>query len=315
MKEDSPQSPISDQGDTPPVLLIVDDSRLMRVAIGRLLKKDYLLYEAADGEDAWEKLSSETSIDGVFSDLLMPRLDGFGLLDRMRNSPDERLRQMPFVLVTGKDGCEESLLKDVRQRGGHNVIGKPFTASEVKDRAREMLVEISMRSGVEEQARREAEAQAQREAAEQARRVAEERARREAEEQARRVAEERARCEAEEQARRAAEERARREAEAQARRAAEERARREAEAQARRAAEERARREAEELARREKLERARRMAEEWARREAEEAARRFSPLGGFFVRLILPLLHLSNLLTGVPGSERIADLKSRLGRK
>ena len=106
---------------------------------------------------------------------------------------------------------------------------------------------------------------------EQARRAAEEQARREAAEAARRAAEEQARREAEEAARRAAEEQARREAEEAARRAAEEQACREAEEAARRAAEEQARREAEEAARREAEEAARRAAEEQARIAAEAA--------------------------------------------
>jgi len=328
MNDDSPQSPVPDQGEASPLLLIVDDSRLMRVAIGKLLRKDYLLVEAVDGEDAWEKLSAHEEIQGVFSDLLMPRLDGFGLLERMRNASEDRLRQMPFVLITGKDGSEQTLLNEVRKRGGNNVIGKPFTASEVKDRAKEMLTAAAFPDAAKEQAQREAEEQARRAAEEQARRAAEEQARREAEEQARRAAEEQARRAAEEQARREAEEQARRAAEEQARRAAEEQARRAAEEQARREAEEQARREAaeqdepasEEEPRREEQERAtreawaraRRTAEEWARSEAEQQVDRFSPAKAFVVRLALPWLRLSNLLLRIPTEERIEALKRRL---
>ena len=296
MNDDSPQSPDPDQGEASPLLLIVDDSRLMRVAIGKLLRKDYLLVEAVDGEDAWEKLSSHEEIQGVFSDLLMPRLDGFGLLERMRNASEDRIRQMPFVLITGKDGSEQTLLDEVRKRGGNNVIGKPFTASEVKDRAKEMLAAAALPDVAEEQAQREAE--------EQARRAAEEQARREAEEQARRAAEEQARRAAEEQARRAAEEQARIEAEEQAPA--------EAEGQEESGREDQARRDEEERATREAWVRARRTAEEWARSEAEREADRFSPAKGFWVRLALPWLRLSNLLLRIPTEERIEALKRRL---
>ena len=312
MNDDSPQSPVPDQGEASPLLLIVDDSRLMRVAIGKLLRKDYLLVEAVDGEDAWEKLSAHEEIQGVFSDLLMPRLDGFGLLERMRNASEDRLRQMPFVLITGKDGSEQTLLNEVRKRGGNNVIGKPFTASEVKDRAKEMLTAAAFPDAAKEQAQREAEEQARRAAEEQARRAAEEQAQREAEEQARRAAEEQARRAAEEQARREAEEQARREAEEQARRAAEEQARREAAEQDEPASEEEPRREEEERATREAWARARRTAEEWARSEAEQQVDRFSPAKAFVVRLALPWLRLSNLLLRIPTEERIEALKRRL---
>ena len=74
-----------------PTLLIVDDSRLMRHALRKILKDDFNLVEAADGEEAWEMLQAEPTIQAIFSDLSMPNLDGYGLLERVRNSGETRI--------------------------------------------------------------------------------------------------------------------------------------------------------------------------------------------------------------------------------
>ena len=76
---------------TKPRILAVDDSRVMRVAIKKILGTDYDVTEAEHGEDAWTLLTNDPTINVVFTDLNMPYLDGYGLLDRMRQSDDARL--------------------------------------------------------------------------------------------------------------------------------------------------------------------------------------------------------------------------------
>jgi Tol biopolymer transport system component len=125
-----------------------------------------------------------------------------------------------------------------------------------------------------EQARQEAEQQAQREAAAQARQEAEQQAQREAAAQAQREAEQQAQREAAAQAQREAEARAQQEAEAQAQQEAEARTRQEAEQQAQREAEGRARQEAEQQARQEAAAQAQQEAEERTRQETRRKSRR-----------------------------------------
>jgi two-component system cell cycle response regulator len=59
-----------------PTILVVDDSRLMRVAARKLLNSDFEILEAEDGETAWDILQSNRQINLVMSDLSMPNLDG-----------------------------------------------------------------------------------------------------------------------------------------------------------------------------------------------------------------------------------------------
>ena len=72
---------------TDPVrILVVDDSRLARMALASKLRGTYQVHEESDGESAWQKLLVDPSISAVISDLQMPRLDGAGLVQRVRAS-------------------------------------------------------------------------------------------------------------------------------------------------------------------------------------------------------------------------------------
>jgi len=179
-----------------PTLLIVDDSRLMRHALRKILKDDFNLVEAADGEEAWEKLQTETNIQAIFSDLSMPNLDGYGLLERVRNSGETRISRLPFIVITGKEGEHASLREEAQTRGANDVVCKPFKSEEIIGMTKTYLSQ-------DEQS--DTEAEAQRQAEETARLAAEEESRRVAEAaEAQRQAEETARLAAEEEARRAA---------------------------------------------------------------------------------------------------------------
>ena len=90
-----------------PQILIADDSRVVRKSLVQHLQGHFSLREEADGDAAWQTLVLDPSIKGVISDLQMPKLDGYGLLERLRTSKLKRLRQMPFILVSGEEAEEE----------------------------------------------------------------------------------------------------------------------------------------------------------------------------------------------------------------
>jgi CheY-like chemotaxis protein len=90
-----------------PHALIADDSRIVRATLSKHLSDVFDFSEALDGEEAWECLLRDDSIDLLITDLIMPRLDGYGLLRRMRASRSDHLREMPVVVVSGTDDLEE----------------------------------------------------------------------------------------------------------------------------------------------------------------------------------------------------------------
>jgi len=118
-----------------PRILAVDDSRVMRVAIKKILGKDYDVIEAEHGEDAWTLLINDDTIQVVFTDLSMPYLDGYGLLNRMRTSDDTRLQDMPVIIITGKEDDDQAK-QQALDRGASDFISKPFESIQLQARAK-----------------------------------------------------------------------------------------------------------------------------------------------------------------------------------
>jgi len=118
-----------------PRILAVDDSRVMRKAMTRVLGKDYDVVEANDGEDAWTILTNDADIQVVFTDLSMPYLDGFGLLQRMRDSEEVRFQDMPVIIITGKDDDDETKERALNM-GASDFITKPFDSVQLRARAK-----------------------------------------------------------------------------------------------------------------------------------------------------------------------------------
>lgn len=114
-------------------ILVVDDSRLMRVAVRKILKDGFDLVEAADGEDGWDTLVHDPSIEVVISDLSMPHLDGFGLLQRIRNSGADRIREIPVVIITGNEDDEATKQKALAA-GATDFVTKPFDSIQLRAR-------------------------------------------------------------------------------------------------------------------------------------------------------------------------------------
>ncbi len=118
-----------------PRILAVDDSRVMRRAMGKVLGREYDVVEAEHGEDAWTRLLNDPAIQVVFTDLSMPYLDGFGLLERMRQADDPRLQAMPVIIITGKDDDEETK-QAALDKGASDFITKPFDSVQLQARAK-----------------------------------------------------------------------------------------------------------------------------------------------------------------------------------
>ncbi|MDH5436916.1 MAG: response regulator, partial [Gammaproteobacteria bacterium] len=118
-----------------PHVLVVDDSRLMRVAVKKILKQDYRLSEAVDGETGWEALIKDDSIQVVISDLSMPNLDGFGLLEKIRTSADERIKNIPVIIITGAEDDDVTRTRAL-DCGASDFVTKPFDSVQLRARTR-----------------------------------------------------------------------------------------------------------------------------------------------------------------------------------
>ena len=120
----SPSRPVA-QSPSPRVLL-ADDNADIREYTRRLLGRLYEVEVVADGLAALN-VARERAPDLVLTDVMMPGLDGFGLLRELR--ADERLKTVPVILISARAG-EESVASGL-EAGADDYLVKPFSAREL----------------------------------------------------------------------------------------------------------------------------------------------------------------------------------------
>jgi diguanylate cyclase (GGDEF)-like protein len=118
-------------------VLVVDDSKFVRTTFASILKASFGVREDKDGEDAWQSINGDPSIVMVFTDLDMPRLDGFGLLQRIRASADRRIKELPVVVISGNEAAP--MKQRARDLGANDFISKSADAAEVLSRLDNVL--------------------------------------------------------------------------------------------------------------------------------------------------------------------------------
>lgn len=115
-------------------ILVVDDEISIRQALRRYLEAlGHTVLEAGDGVDALAVLK-EKAVDLAFVDLMMPRMDGLGLLSRMRS-------EYPATKVVVVSGYDEVFDLAQREKDVVKIVQKPFRLSEVGDAVRSALGE------------------------------------------------------------------------------------------------------------------------------------------------------------------------------
>lgn len=116
-------------------VLLVDDSKVMRKAALKMLSDEFDVVTAEDGVDGWRQLESDTSIQVVFTDLSMPKLDGYGLLRKIRMAEDTGVNAMPVIIVTGAEN-DDAAREKALDMGATDFITKPFNSTDLLARAR-----------------------------------------------------------------------------------------------------------------------------------------------------------------------------------
>ncbi|WP_420316000.1 response regulator [Ekhidna sp.] len=107
-------------------VLIVEDHKELRSYLQSILSSDYRVYLAANGSSALDILQSE-KIDLILTDLMMPYMDGFELVDHLKK--DKELKKIPVVVVSARTDKKEKL--NLISKGAEDVISKPFDKEEL----------------------------------------------------------------------------------------------------------------------------------------------------------------------------------------
>ncbi len=143
---------MSDQSVDKPQILVVDDSKVIRLAARKMLGKDYEIHLAEDGAIAWDMLQANNNISVAFTDLSMPNMDGMQLLENIRGSSEDHIANLPVIIMTGHDDSD-SIKQSVFDAGATDFITKPFESIDLLSRAKayarlsRKVVELEKKTG------------------------------------------------------------------------------------------------------------------------------------------------------------------------
>jgi two-component system alkaline phosphatase synthesis response regulator PhoP len=121
--------------DTRQKILIVDDEFDALTALKRALESDnYNVVEAADGLSAIKKVKTEKP-DIVLLDLMMPEIDGFEVLKRLKSDP--LYKHVPIIMLTAKGEINDKI--EGIEIGADDYVTKPFNLNEIRARIKMVL--------------------------------------------------------------------------------------------------------------------------------------------------------------------------------
>ena len=120
-------------------ILVVDDEEAIREVVSTMLEsKGYHCMTVPNGRAAQEQVKRATP-DLILSDMIMPEMDGLGLLRAVRGHP--AVRKLPFILITGRGDRE--LVVTAAQAGVNNYLVKPFTEAMLRQKMEEVMGKLS----------------------------------------------------------------------------------------------------------------------------------------------------------------------------
>ena len=112
-------------------ILIVDDSEMNRAILSEILSEEYDIVEADSGESCIDKLRQyEREISLVLLDIVMPGMDGFGVLNYMNRH--HYLEDIPVIMISSEDSTE--VVRRAYEMGVSDYINRPFDAGVVHRR-------------------------------------------------------------------------------------------------------------------------------------------------------------------------------------
>jgi DNA-binding response OmpR family regulator len=121
--------------DGQPVILAADDDPDIRELVAfRLERSGYTVLQASDGEEALA-LALEHTPDLAVLDVMMPKMDGFEVVRRLR--AEEATKRMPIIMLTAR--AQDSDVEEGFDAGADDYLRKPFSPQELRARVQSIL--------------------------------------------------------------------------------------------------------------------------------------------------------------------------------
>src|SRR6056297_567845 len=121
------------------VLLVEDESFLRKMASKQLVKEGFSVYEAKDGEEGL-KTFEESDPDIVLLDIILPTIDGFQILEKIRGNDDKKKAQTPVIMLSNLG--QDSDIKKAKDMGANDFMVKAnFTSREIAQKLKDFFKE------------------------------------------------------------------------------------------------------------------------------------------------------------------------------
>ena len=134
---------VSSDGDTDKsTLLLIDDNAELLYIMKEIFKEKYSVWTAADGQQAWDKLSNH-EVDMIICDVMLPDINGWELCTRIKS--DLRFNHIPVVILTAKNGIDDRIAS--YDAGADGYIAKPFEMKVLFARVDNLIRSFKMRQG------------------------------------------------------------------------------------------------------------------------------------------------------------------------
>jgi DNA-binding response OmpR family regulator len=119
-------------------ILVADDEQDIRELVAyRLSRAGYTVIQARDGEEAYQLAAAGQGLDLAVLDVMMPRLNGFDLTFRLRQSP--LTAHLPVLLMSAS--VQEADIARGLNAGANSYLTKPFNPDELLAQVRELLAQ------------------------------------------------------------------------------------------------------------------------------------------------------------------------------
>ncbi len=115
-------------------ILIADDEPAIRLLVSRMLGEEYVILEAADGEEALD-IAERQQPALILMDLMMPKVDGYAACLRIKT--DQVTKEIPVVMLTAIG--HELNRRFAEEMGANGYITKPFTRKALLEEMRRLL--------------------------------------------------------------------------------------------------------------------------------------------------------------------------------
>lgn len=118
------------------ILLVEDDSFISGMYYTKLVSLGFKVEIAEDGETAWEKIQRDPLPDLILLDVVLPKKDGFEILEGLRSA--DRTKNLPVILLTNL-GQKPDVERGLKLGANDYIIKAHFTPTEVVEKITKLL--------------------------------------------------------------------------------------------------------------------------------------------------------------------------------